>query len=291
MNDVMMLQGRQLSPADIDFVRQLIVGHPKWSRRQISIALSKAWQWRNARGDFKDMACRSLLVKLHKREYIQLPPRRQIPTSRMAKRRIADVAHDTTAIHQSLQALRPLRVIDIHGNKDDEPMFSCLLSRYHYLGYTSPVGENMKYLVVDSSDRPLACLLFGSSAWSCTSRDTYIGWDSSCRQRNLQFTTNNTRFLIFPWVRVPHLASHILALIGRRISQDWLSRYGHRVYLLETFVDQSRFAGTCYRAANWQFVGQTRGRSRNDRHTQMKVPIKSVFLYPLVANYQAKLVS
>ena len=253
--------------------------------------MSKEWQWRNAKGDLKDMACRSLLVKLHKREYIQLPARRQIPTSRMAKRRIPDVAHDTTPIHQSLQVLRPLKIIDIHHDKDDEPLFSCLLSRYHYLGYTSPVGENMKYLVVDGRGRPLACLLFGSSAWSCASRDLYIGWDSSCRQRNLQFTTSNTRFLIFPWVRVPHLASHILALISRRISQDWLSRYGHSVYLLETFVDQARFAGTCYRAANWRPVGQTRGRSRNDRHTRMKVPIKSVFLYPLVANYQAKLMS
>jgi len=291
MNDVMMLQGRQLTPADIDFVRQLITGHPKWSRRQLSIALSKAWQWRNAKGDLKDMACRSLLVKLHNREHIQLPARRQIPTSRMTKRRISDVAHDSTPIHQSLQALRPLKVIDIHRHKDDEPLFSCLLSRYHYLGHTSPVGENMKYLVVDCRGRPLACLLFGSSAWSCASRDTYIGWDSSGRQRNLQFTTNNTRFLIFPWIRVPHLASHILALISRRISEDWLSRYGHSVYLLETFVDQARFAGTCYRAANWKHVGHTRGRSRNDRRTQMKVPIKSVFLYPLVPHYQTMLVA
>ena len=291
MNHAVTLQGRQLTHADIDFVRQLIAEHPAWSRRQLSIALSTAWQWYNAKGDLKDMACRSLLLKLHQRDYIQLPARRQIPTNRMAKRRIADVAHDTTPIHQSLQALRSLSVLDVHRHKDDEPLFSCLLSRYHYLGYTSPVGENMKYLVVDCLGRPLACLLFGSSAWSCASRDATIGWDSACRQRNIQFTTNNSRFLIFPWVRVPQLASHILALISRRISQDWLSRYGHPVYLLETFVDQARFAGTCYRAANWQHVGHTRGRSRNDRHTRMQVPIKSVFLYPLVANYQAKLTS
>lgn len=290
MADAVTLQGRQLTRADIDFVRQLITGHPAWSRRQLSIALSTAWQWRNAKGDLKDMACRSLLVKLHQRDYIQLPARRQTPSRRMA-RHIPDVAHDTLPIHQSLKALRPLRVIDVHCYKDDEPLFSCLLSRYHYLGYTSPVGENMKYLVVDSMGRPMACLLFGSSAWSCASRDATIGWDSSARQRNLQFTTNNTRFLIFPWVRVPHLASHILALISRRISADWFCRYGHGVYLLETFVDRTRFAGTCYRAANWQHVGQTRGRSRNDRHSQMKVSIKSVFLYPLVADYEAQLAS
>lgn len=284
------LQGRQLTRADIDFVRQLITDHPAWSRRQLSIGLSTAWQWRNAKGDVKDMACRSLLVKLHERDYIQLPPRRQTPSRRMA-RRIPDVAHDTSPIHQSLAALRPLRVINVHRDQDNEPLFSCLLSRYHYLGYTSSVGENMKYLVVDRGGRPLACLLFGSSAWSCVSRDAAVGWDRASRQRNLQFTTNNTRFLIFPWVRVPHLASHLLALISRRISQDWLSRYGHSVYLLETFVDSARFAGTCYRAANWQHVGHTRGRSRNDRHNRIKVPIKSVYLYPLVTDYQAKLAS
>lgn len=287
----MTLQGRQLTCADIHFIRQLISENPAWSRRQLSIALSTVWQWHNAKGVIKDMACRSLLVKLHERKFIQLPARRQIPTSRMDKRQIPDVAHDTVPIHESLQSLRALKVIDVNRHKDCEPLFSCLLSRYHYLGYKSPVGENMRYLVVDCRGRPLACLLFGSSAWSCASRDTHIGWDGSCRQRNLQFTTNNTRFLILPWVRVPHLASHILALIGRRISADWLSRYGHNVYLLETFVDQARFAGTCYRAANWQHVGHTRGRSRNDRHTQMKVPIKSVFLYPLVPNYQTMLVS
>lgn len=289
MNQVVTLQGRELTRADIDFVRQLITENPAWSRRQLSIALSTAWQWRNAKGVLKDMACRSLLVKLHERGQIELPARRQTPTSRMAKRRVPDIEHDTALIDQPLQALRPLSVIDVHHHKDYEPLYSCLLSRYHYLGYTSPVGENMKYLIVDCVGRPLACLLFGSSAWSCASRDEFIGWDSATRGRNIHFINNNTRFLIFPWIRVPYLASHVLALIGRRISQDWLSRYGHGVYLLESFVDQTRFAGTCYRAANWRHVGHTRGRSRNDRYTQIKVPIKSVFLYTLTPDYQSKL--
>lgn len=291
MSNTILVQGRELTSIDIDFVRRLIDDHPAWSRRQLSIALSKAWQWRTAKGVLKDMACRSLMLKLHQREYIELPARRQIPTSRMAQREIPEVAHDTTPVNQPLKVLRSLNVIDVHHHKEHQPLFGCLLSRYHYLGYSSPVGENMQYLVTDCRDRPLACLLFGSSAWSCASRDAYIGWDRSCRTRNLQLTTNNTRFLIFPWVTVPHLASHILALISRRILQDWMSRYGHGVYLLETFVDQERFAGTCYRAANWRPVGQTRGRSRNDRHTRLKVPIKSVFLYPLTPDYQTKLVS
>ena len=291
MNQVVTLQGRELARTDIDFIRELIAENPAWSRRQLSIALSMAWQWRNANGVLKDMACRSLLVKLHDRGQIELPARRQTPTSRMAKRNIADITHDTALIEQPLKTLRPLNIIDVRRHRDYEPLYSCLLSRYHYLGYTSSVGENMKYLLVDCVGRPLACLLFGSSAWSCASRDDFIGWDSATRRQNIHLTTNNTRFLIFPWVRVAHLASHILALISRRISEDWVLRYGHDVCLLETFVDKARFAGTCYRAANWQHVGNTRGRSRNDRHTQMKVPVKSVFLYPLVPNYQTLLVS
>ena len=157
MNPVVTLQGRELTRADIDFVRQLIAEHPAWSRRQLSIALSTAWQWRNAKGVLKDMACRSLLVKLNERDQIKLPARRQTPTSRMVKRDRPDIAHDTALIDKSLKALRPLSVIDVHCHKDYEPLYSCLLSRYHYLDYTSSVGENMKYFVVDRVGRPLAC--------------------------------------------------------------------------------------------------------------------------------------
>ncbi len=289
MNQEFVLQGRHLKLIDIEFVRDLIAKHPSWSRRQLSIALSNAWNWRNAKGCIKDMACRSLMLKLHQRGYIELPQRRQRPTNRMVGKALQEVDHDTTHIHQSLSTLQPLCVIDVKSDKDYGPLFSYLLSHYHYLGYTSSVGENMKYLVVDSIGRPLACLLFGSAAWSCASRDADIGWESTTRQRNIQFVTNNTRFLIFPWVTVPHLASHVLAKVSRRISTDWRLHYGHNIYLLETFVDQTRFSGTCYRAANWRQVGQTRGRSRNDRHTKLKVPIKSVFLYPLTSHYQTTL--
>jgi hypothetical protein len=291
MNQAMRVQGRTLTPGHIAFIHQLIVDHPSWSRRKLSIALSTQWDWRNAKGDLKDMACRSLLLKLNERHLIELPPRRQTPTNRMTTRQIVDIAHDTAPIQQPLSALRPLRIIDVHSQPHYEPLFSCLLAHYHYLGYTSAVGENMKYLVVDRDNRPLACLLFGSAAWSCNSRDVHIGWSRADREQHLQFITNNTRFLILPWVRVPHLASHVLALVSRRIYQDWLSRYAHPVYVLETFVDQSRFTGTCYRAANWQAVGQTRGRSRNDRRTRLQVGVKSVFVYPLVADYQTRLTS
>lgn len=286
MNETIELQGRSVSGADIDTIKRLIAEHPAWSRWKLSIALAKAWDWRNAKGDLKDMASRTLMLKLHERGTIELPPRRCIPCKRMTQRQIPMVLHDTTPIDQPLKSLQPLRVINVLPKSEHEALYSCLLSSYHYLSYTSSVGENMKYLVLDRQDRPLACLLFGSSAWSCADRDAAIGWDKKTRQRNLNFTTNNTRFLILSWVRVDHLASHILGLVARRIQQDWMARYAHPVVCLETFIERDRFRGTCYQAANWQCVGQTQGRSRNDRFKTLSVPIKDIYLYPLRRDYQ-----
>jgi len=289
MTEPLRLQGRDLTETDIGFICQLIADNPDFSRRRLSIALCEAWQWRNARGDLKDMASRSLLVKLHDRGAIMLPARRRIPSNRMAQRQITLVAHDTTPIAASLKALRPLKVVVVRTHSEHEGLYNTLLSTYHYLGYTSAVGENMKYLVFDQHDRPLACLLFGSAAWSCAHRDATIGWDKDTRARNIGFTTNNTRFLVAPWVNCKHLASHILGLVARRVNQDWQSRYGHPVHLLETFVQRDRHRGTCYQAANWQYVGDTQGRSRNDRQRQLQVPVKAIYLYPLVKDYQQRL--
>jgi len=137
--------------------------------------------------------------------------------------------------------------------------------------------------------RPVACLLFGSAAWKCADRDRFLGWDRATRERNLQRLTNNTRFLILPWVRVPHLASHVLALVARRIRADWQSKYGHPVHALETFVDRSRFKGTCYRAANWVRLGATQGRTRNDRQHRIQAPVKDIYPYPLIPDFRKEL--
>ena len=161
-------------------------------------------------------------------------------------------------------------------------MFNGLLAHEHYLGHRNTVGENLRYLVRDRHGRPVACALFGSAAWKCADRDAFLGWDRATRERNLQRLTNNTRFLIPGWVQVPHLASHVLGLIARRIRADWQAKYGHPIHALETFVDRSRFKGTCYRAANWLRLGETRGRTRNDRAHRIRAAIKDVYLYPLV---------
>jgi len=289
MNKTVKLQGRELTADDIDFVRQLIADNPSWHRRKLSIALAEAWDWRNAKGDLKDMASRTLMLKLHDRGIIELPPRRRPPVKRSAQGQIQMVLHDASPLEAPLSALQPLKVVTVTPRSEHEPLYNCLLASYHYLSYTGTVGENMKYLILDNQDRPLACLLFGSSAWSAADRDAHIGWDRETRQRNVNFTTNNTRFLVLPWVRVKCLASHVLGLVTRRIGQDWQERYGHRVYCLETFVERGRFRGTCYQAANWQRVGQTQGRSRNDRYTKLSVPVKDIYLYPLQRDYRRQL--
>jgi hypothetical protein len=286
MSKTIRLQGRELSTDDIAFIRLLIADNPSWHRRKLSIVLAEAWDWRNAKGDLKDMASRTLMLKLHARGTIELPPRRRAPTKRTAQGLIQSVLHDTSPIEVPLSALQPLKVVTVTPRSEHESLYNCLLASYHYLSYTGPVGENMKYLILDTQDRPLACLLFGSSAWSVADRDAHIGWDKETRQRNVNFSTNNTRFLVLPWIKVKCLASHVLGLVTRRIGQDWQARYGHGVYCLETFVERDRFRGTCYQAANWQCVGQTQGRSRNDRYKKLSVPVKDIYLYPLRRNYR-----
>lgn len=274
----MVIQGRLVSGTDIDLIREMIVSNPSWRRSRISQELCNKWRWFNHLGQPKDMACRSMLLKLEAKGYITLPERAAFPSNGLQSRSVAGIAHDTSLIESSLKDLLPLS-IEIVKAKDS--LFSYLLTRYHYLGYSVTVGENMKYLIRDKVGRPLSCVLFGSAAWKVGGRDAYLGWSKECREKNLYLATNNMRFLVLPWVRVVHLASHILGMIARRIKQDWVKRYGHPVVVLETFVDTSRFRGTCYRAANWRYVGQTVGRSRNDRYNTLRVPVKDIYLYPL----------
>jgi hypothetical protein len=285
MSNGMVIQGRLLSSDDIDRVREIIVSNPSWRRTRISQELCNRWGWLNRLGQPKDMACRSLLLKLEAKGYITLPARSAFPLNGLQHRSIPDINPDKTPIAVSLRDLLPLS-IEVMRGKDSSSLFCHLLSRYHYLGYRVTVGENMKYLIRDKFGRPLSCVLFGSAAWKVACRDGYVGWTKECRERNLLLVTNNMRFLVLPWVRVAHLASHILGRIARRIRKDWVERYGHPVVLLETFVDTSRFRGVCYRAANWQCVGRTKGRSRNDRYNDLRVPVKDVYLYPLTPHFR-----
>lgn len=286
MKKVMVVQGRKITPDDIQLIQQLIADNSSWGRTRLSKELCRLWNWRNLKGQIKDMACRSFLLKLERAGRILLPALKRDSARVFRNRSIASVPHLTEEISDSLKTLLPLQVIKVSPRTKDYALFCCLLSRYHYLGYKGIVGENIKYLVRSCSGRPLACLLFGSAAWKTTPRDSFIGWNSLTRKQKLSYITNNMRFLILPWVKVPHLASHILSRISRRLSSDWIAKYGHPIYLLETFVDRTRFRGICYRAANWILVGQTKGRTRNDRDHIIKTPVKDIYVYPLSKKFR-----
>jgi hypothetical protein len=289
MADVAVLQGRVVSDADVDLIRDLMAEHADWGRSRLSDELCRLWDWRNAQGRLKDMAARSLLLKLERSGHIRLPPRQGPSPNGFRNRLVPAVACSTEPMRGRLRQLQPLLVDVVAPGSVELREFNGLLARYHYLGHRNTVGENLRYLVRDRGSRPVACVLFGSAAWKCADRDAFLGWDHAARERNLQGLTNNTRFLIPAWVEVPHLASHVLGLIARRIRSDWVVKYGHPVHALETFVDRGRFKGTCYRAANWVRVGTTQGRTRNDREHRIRAAVKDVYLRPLVPDFRRQL--
>jgi len=284
----LLLQGRRVSAADVALISHWLQVYPSWNRTRISRELCEHWNWRNQAGRLKDMACRSLLLKLEQRGLIVLPPRRTASVNGLRNRQLPEVECRSTPIECGLIELQPLQLIPVE-KQEDAGLFRFLLARHHYLGYGNTVGENMKYLVRARDGRPVAALLFGAAAWKCAAREAWIGWSASQRQERLLLVANNSRFLVAPWVRVPCLASHVLGLAASRVGRDWEPRYGHGIELLETFVQGERFGGTCYKAAGWLHVGRTTGRTRNDnRRTALRLP-KEVFLKPLGAGWKERL--
>lgn len=269
-------------------IQKMIAQNPHWNRTRISKALCEKWRWEGTDGRLKDISCRDMLRDLERKGKILLPERRKPSRSLGGRLSVEHLNHDMTEINYSLKDLTPLN-IELATDGDGLIEYKSLLDQYHYLGFDRTIGENTKYAVRSRDGRILACLLFGSAAWTCEDRDAYIGWDKETRKSMLPYVTNNTRFLILPWIRVPYLASHILGQISRRISRDWENRYGHELYCLETFVECGRFLGTCYKAANWQLVGRTKGRGRNDIRRTAVLPQKDIYLYPLDGEFRRKL--
>jgi len=287
MSESLVVQGRAVGELDLVWLRQWMERNPGRSRRRLSQALATHWDWRNGAGQLKDMAARTLLLKLHQRGLIALPLRRQIPTNRMrCSATRENPVWDQSPIECGLAQLGGLNLGEVSTQAAERAWVKATLVQFHYLGFGGAVGENLQYVVRDGQGRPLACLVFGAAAWKCQGRDQFIGWSASQRQRRLSLVANNTRFLILPWVKVPHLASWILGQISRRIARDWQVKYGHGLVLLETFVERERFRGTAYRAANWLAVGATTGRTRQDRHTCIQVPVKDIYLYPLRRDFR-----
>jgi hypothetical protein len=282
-------RGRVVTAEDILYIRELIAADPRASRRRLSEKLCEAWQWRQANGALRDMVCRGLLLMLDRVGQIELPAVKFVPHNPFVRRaRPEPVLIDTTPLHGPLQELLPIEIQPVRRTAD-EPLFNSLMEQYHYLAYEQPVGEHLKFLVWARhplGQRPIACLAWSSAPRHLGSRDRYIGWSAEARRRNIRFLAYNTRYLILPWVRVPHLASHILGRMASQLSPEWERMYGHPVYFAETFIDPTRFRGTCYRAANWQFLGLTTGRGKNDHTYKPNRPIKEVLGLPLTPRFR-----
>lgn len=279
---------RVITDADLVFIRRLIAQNPQCSRRRLSEKLCQAWNWVQPNGALRDMVCRGMMLMLHRQGLIELPPVRQVSRNFLVERKEPDgVSTDQAPLSMSLAELGPLELRQVRRTPE-EALFNALLAQHHYLGYTQPVGEHLKY-VVFARGRPIACVAWSSAPRHLGSRDRFIGWSAQARLKNIALLAYNTRFLILPWVRVPHLASHILGRMARTLSADWQRVYAHPIYFVETFIDPQRFGGTCYRAANWTLLGLTSGRGKDDQTHRANRPIKQVLGYPLVKDFRQRL--
>jgi hypothetical protein len=278
-------RGRDLTEEDVEFIRGLIAANPQASRWRLSKLLAEAWGWRQENGHLRDMVCRSLMLTLHRAGHIELPPPRQRSRNYVVERRRPEpVLVDHRPVTAKLRDLRPLEFHQVRRT-GEEVLVDGLIEEHHYLGYTRPVGEHLKYLIWGGG-RPLACMLWSSAPRHLGPRDRFIEWSAAARRRNIRYLAYNLRFLILPWVEVPHLASHILGRMAKVLPRDWEQLYHHPVYYLETFVDPGRFSGTCYRAANWTVLGVTTGRGKDDQTHAANRPLKEVLGYPLTPRFR-----
>ncbi len=288
MDVVLKYRGRVVTPPDVVFIRELIAEHPDASRRALSKKLCEAWDWYQPNGSPRDMVCRGLMLALHRADHITLPPVRWVNPNPFVKRaRPKHVVVDRTPMRVRLGELGPLTFRQVRRT-DEEPLFNGLIEEHHYLGYTHPVGEHLKY-IISAGDRPLACFAWSSAPRHLGPRDRFIGWSAAARLSNIRFVAYNPRFLILPWVEVRHLASHLLGRMARMLPSEWEQVYGHPVYFAETFVDRTRFKGTCYRAANWIYLGQTTGRGKDDQTNRPNRSLKDVLGYPLTKRFRSLL--
>jgi hypothetical protein len=273
-------RGRIFTAEDVARLEELIAANPTAHRRRLSMLACEMLDWRQANGQPRDMLCRSAMLALHRAGRITLPPpTRSSMNNAIRHRSIAPILLDAVPLESSLKDLGPIEVRQVRRTQD-ERLVDGLIQAYHYLGYTRPVGECLKYLFL-AQGSPIACAAWSSAPRHLGPRDRFIGWSKEARRRNVHLLAYNTRFLILPWVRVPHLASHLLGRMARSIRTEWKQAFGHEVVYLESFTDPSRFRGTCYRAANWVFLGRTKGRGNNAPTMAQRVPIKEILGLPL----------
>jgi hypothetical protein len=281
-------RGKVVTSDDVAFINQLIGENPSDSRWALSKKLCRAWNWVQPNGALKDMVCRGLMLELHRAGHIRLPAKKRCVNNPFVNRkRPAKVTIDQTPVHTKVSKIKALQFCQVRRT-GSEKLFNSLIEHYHYLGYCHPVGEQLKYIVY-YQQRPLACLGWSSAPRHIGCRDRFIGWSAHSRKKHIHLLAYNTRFLILPWVRVGCVASYILGRMAKIVSKDWQTIYSHPIYYLETFVDKQRFAGTCYKAANWIYLGDTTGRGKNDHTNKANRSIKAVWGYPLNKHFRTLL--
>jgi hypothetical protein len=269
---------------ELDHLKQLLANHPDWSRRRLSKQVCEDFNWRQENGYLKDMVCRSLMLELDRAGLIKLPAVKCRPNNPLVNRkRPTKVFVDETPI----KGITNLKIVQVRYS-DEEKLYDSLIEQYHYLGYSYPIGEYLKYIFFNAK-RPLGCICFSSTVRHIKCRDDYIGWTKKQRESNLHLTAYNTRFLILPWISIYCLASRLLSLSVKAVCKDWEHYFNHPIYYLETFVDTERFKGTCYKAANWHYLGLTTGRGKNDQTGKANRSIKAVWGYPLSKNFREAL--
>jgi hypothetical protein len=283
---VLRFRGREISRDDVAFIKQLIATHPAASRRALSQKICAAWNWVQANGALRDGVCRMLMHALARAGHITLPPSR-LPDWSSRPRPRQQIAVPAIAVFAPLAEIGPVEIRQVRRTAD-EALVDSLVAQHHYLGSARPVGEHLKYLVL-ARGQPVACFSWSSAPLHLDLRDEYIGWSKAARQANLRCVAYQSRFLILPWVRVPHLASHLLGRMARQLSTDWARVYAHSIHLVQTFVDPSRYRGTCYRAANWTCLGVTAGRGHRAPTKQATRSLKQVYVYPLVKDFRRRL--
>lgn len=288
MSELFIYRKRIITTEDVEFLRKVITDNPKESRRALSQRVCREWNWVQPNGALKDGICRGLMLKLHREGSIQLPPRKKRFTGgRQSKKKIEKVDINQSSIVTTVKQLQPVEFLQVRQSKYEQ-LFNSLVQHHHYLGYTQPVGEHLKYLIF-AGERPIACFAFSSAPYCILHRDQFIGWSREALEKNRHLLAYNSRFLLLPWVQVPHLASHLLARCAKTISRDWQSWYNHPIYWLETFVDTDKFQGTCYKAANWIFLGNTAGRGKYNKTHKQRTSIKAMYGLPLVKDFRQRL--
>jgi len=291
MDTVLRYRGREIRNDQVAFIQTLLAGTPRITRRALSFRVCEAWDWRQPNGQPCDVVCRGLLLQLHRAGHIQLPEPQWRSARPRRHRVVAHIEIEPAPLDAPLDAplgqLGPIEIRQVRRTPDEE-LVKSLVAQFHYLGYTHPVGEHLKYLMT-AQGRPIACMCLSSAPRHLGPRDRHIGWSKEARRANVRFIAYQSRFLILPWVKVPHLASHLLGAISRRLSRDWETVYSHPIYYTETFVDETRYRGTCYRAANWTPLGLTTGRGKADSTKKPNRSLKQVWGYALVKDFRKRL--